>query len=271
MAVVKVAKGAPQFGLVIVGDEILLGKREDSHFSFVRQALKKRGLSLNWVRIVGDEPDLLAETFREAFASGAVVFSCGGIGATPDDLTRQAVAEAVNLPLEVHPEGLVMLQEKFGDALNEHRQCLVEFPKEAVLIPNPVNQVPGFSVFSGAESAGHFVPGFPQMAEPMIEWVLEMYYAAWFREEGDVEALIRVLGVPESELISLIEAVAAEFPAVKVACLPDARRDGVVELGVRGERKPVQGAEAVFAALLDEQGMRHTRLDISTFGKTKLD
>ena len=73
----------PTFGLIIVGDEILSGKRADKHLPKVIELLAERGLSLAWARFIGDDRERITDALREAFASGDVVFSCGGIGATP--------------------------------------------------------------------------------------------------------------------------------------------------------------------------------------------
>jgi molybdopterin-biosynthesis enzyme MoeA-like protein len=87
------------FGIYIIGDEILSGKRKDAHFSKVIELLSERGLSLSWADYVGDSPDRITATLQRAFASSDVVFSCGGIGATPDDHTRQCAARALGVPL----------------------------------------------------------------------------------------------------------------------------------------------------------------------------
>src|SRR5213595_816806 len=92
------------FGLLIVGDEILSGKRADKHLPKVIELLAARGLALTWARYVGDDPKRITADLRDAFASGDLVFSCGGIGATPDDHTRQCAAAALGVPLELHPE-----------------------------------------------------------------------------------------------------------------------------------------------------------------------
>ena len=93
----------PQFGLIIVGDEILSGKRTDKHFSKVIEILSARGLALAYADYVGDDPDRITRTLQRAFASGDVVFTTGGIGATPDDHTRQCAARALGVGLELHP------------------------------------------------------------------------------------------------------------------------------------------------------------------------
>ena len=94
-----------QFGLIIVGDEILSGKRADKHLPKVIELLAARGLPLAYADYVGDDPVRITATLARAFASGDVVFSCGGIGATPDDHTRQCAARALgaNWPCTPRP------------------------------------------------------------------------------------------------------------------------------------------------------------------------
>ncbi|HEX2651054.1 MAG TPA: molybdopterin-binding protein, partial [Burkholderiales bacterium] len=92
------------FGAYVIGDEILVGKRQDKHFSFLIEALGRRGLRLSWAQYLGDEPERLAAEFRRSLAGGDTVFSFGGIGATPDDHTRQCVAAAAAVRLVVHPQ-----------------------------------------------------------------------------------------------------------------------------------------------------------------------
>ena len=87
-----------KIGLIIVGDEILSGKREDKRLAKVIELLAKRGMALSWVRYCGDEPEQLTADLAHAMRSGDLVFSCGGIGATPDDHTRQCAASAWGLP-----------------------------------------------------------------------------------------------------------------------------------------------------------------------------
>ncbi len=93
----------PRFGLFIVGDEILSGKREDKHFAKVIALLAARGLQLSWVQYLPDDRAAITEALARSFASEDVVFSCGGIGSTPDDHTRQAAAAALGVPLSVCP------------------------------------------------------------------------------------------------------------------------------------------------------------------------
>jgi molybdopterin-biosynthesis enzyme MoeA-like protein len=232
------------FGAYIIGDEILVGKRQDKHFPFLIEALATRGLRLSWAQYLGDDPERLTAAFARSLASNDVVFSFGGIGATPDDHTRQCIAAAANAPLRLHPEAERELRARFGAEATPERLRMGEFPLGASVIPNPVNRVPGFSL-----GEHHFVPGFPQMARPMVEWVLDQRYRQLFDRDRWSEASIFVYEAGESQLIAAMESVGALFPGVKVFSLPSMGNDGSrrhVELGVRGDPKVVgKAAEAL--------------------------
>ena len=227
-------------GAYIIGDEILVGKRQDKHLAFLIGALATRGLRLSWAQYLGDEPERLTAAFRTSLASGGLVFSFGGIGATPDDHTRQCVAAAAGVGLRLHPEAEREIRGRFGAETTPQRLRMGEFPQGASIIPNPVNRIPGFSY-----GEHHFVPGFPQMAQPMVEWVLDTRYRHLFDRDRWSEEAILVYEAGESQLIPAMEEVGARYPGVKVFSLPSMGHDGSrrhVELGVRGD--PVQVVEA---------------------------
>ena len=220
------------FGAFIIGDEIIVGKRQDKHLTFLIGALAKRGLRLSWAQYLGDEPARLTAALKTTFASKDVVFSFGGIGATPDDHTRQCAAAALNLSLQLHPDAEKEIRGRFGGETTPERLAMGEFPVGAKIIPNPVNRIPGFSL-----AEHYFVPGFPQMAWPMVEWVLDTRYRDRFDSQKWGEASILVFEAGESQLIPAMKAVEAAFPAIKVFSLPSMGQDGSrihVELGVRG-------------------------------------
>jgi molybdopterin-biosynthesis enzyme MoeA-like protein len=220
------------FGAYVIGDEILVGKRQDKHLSFLIEALAKRGLRLSWALYLGDEPARLAEALRRSLATGDVVFSFGGIGATPDDHTRQCAAAALGVPLALHPEAEREIRGRFGGETTPQRLQMGEFPRGAAIIPNPVNRIPGFTL-----REHHFVPGFPQMAWPMVEWVLDTRYRELFNRDRWDEQSILVFEAGESQLIPAMQAVEAQFKGIKVFSLPSMAADGSrihVELGVRG-------------------------------------
>jgi molybdopterin-biosynthesis enzyme MoeA-like protein len=230
------------FGAYIIGDELLVGKREDKHLGFLIGALARRGLRLAWAHYLGDEPERLTEALRRSLASNDVVFSFGGIGATPDDHTRQCAAVARGVPLALHPEAEREIRGRFpGGEATPQRLAMGEFPSGAAIIPNPVNRIPGFSL-----AEHHFVPGFPQMAWPMVEWVLDTRYRPLFDRQRWAEGSILVYQAGESQLIPAMQTVEREFDGVKVFSLPSMGAGGSrihVELGVRGD--PAQVAPAM--------------------------
>lgn len=230
------------FGALIIGDEILSGKRQDRHMSRVIETLHERGLQLAWSQYLGDDPDLIASTLRRTFATDDVVFSFGGIGATPDDHTRQCAARAAGVELKLHPAAEAEIRARFADnpaGVTPQRLAMGEFPVGARIIPNPYNRIPGFSY-----GRHHFLPGFPQMAWPMMAWVLDTHYSHLFRPGSTAELSIIVRGAGESQLIDLMNSCLARFPRVKVFSLPRMEPDRHIELGVRGEPAAVTGAIA---------------------------
>jgi molybdopterin-biosynthesis enzyme MoeA-like protein len=240
------------FGAFIIGDEILVGKREDKHLSFLIAALAKRGLRLAWAQYLGDEPQRLTAALRASFNSSDVVFSFGGIGATPDDHTRQCAAAALAVGLRLHPDAEREIRVRFGAEVTPPRLRMGEFPEGSSIIPNPVNRIPGFSL-----REHHFVPGFPQMAWPMVEWVLDTRYRERFDAQQWREESILVFEAGESQLIAAMQAVEAGFKGIKVFSLPSMGPDGSrihVELGVRGDPTQVEPAMEVLRRLVGEAG-----------------
>jgi len=241
------------FGAIIIGDEILSGRRQDKHLAKLIELLGERGLKLSWVRYVGDTPALLTQTLRETLATGDVVFSFGGIGATPDDHTRQCAGAALGRELALHPEAEALLRAKFApDDLTEHRLQMGVYPVGSDIIPNPYNQIPGFSV------ANHyFVPGFPVMAWPMVAWVLDTCYSHLHHADDYVERSVTVWEAYEGRLIDLMEKICADYPTVTLFSLPafaEGERRRSVELGVKGPVADVEAAMKTVCDVLAERG-----------------
>lgn len=248
----------PSFGLIIVGDEILSGKRADKHMPKAIELLAARGLSLAYADYVGDDPDRITATLRRAFASTDVVFSCGGIGATPDDHTRQCAARALDQPLLLHPEAEALIRERMQDTAREqgvpyeadrpdniHRLNMGVFPLGARIIPNPYNKIPGFSCDGVDGASVHFVPGFPVMAWPMMEWVLDHCYSHWFNRQPQTEHSIVVYGGMEGTLTPLMQRIESEHVQIRVFSLPSVDHPEYgrhIELGVKGPSTLVPAA-----------------------------
>ena len=259
------------FGLVIVGDEILSGKRADKHLPKTIELLGARGMQLGYADYVGDDPVRITATLARAFAaartSGDVVFSCGGIGATPDDHTRQCAAKALGVELALHPEAKRLIMERMQDVAKEqglpyepdredniHRLNMGVFPVGAQIIPNPYNKIPGFSWQAG-EGAVHFVPGFPVMAWPMMEWVLDQRYPHLHQKSAYIEKSVIVFGSMEATLTPLMLAIEAAHVGVKVFSLPSVDHPDYgrhIELGVKGAPQAVSLAYPALLAGLQK-------------------
>ena len=256
----------PAIGLIIVGDEILSGKRADKHLPKLIELLSARGLQLDWAEYVGDQPQRITASLQRAFASGDIVFSTGGIGATPDDHTRQCAARALGVELELHPEAEALIRERMQDVAKEqgvpyepdrpdnvHRLNMGVFPRGATIIPNPYNKIPGFSV-----GDVHFMPGFPVMAWPMMEWVLDGRYTHLFQRGAFVEKSVIVFGSMEATLTPLMEQVEREHPAVKVFSLPSVDHPTWgrhIDLGVKGAPQAVEQAYPLLLSGLKALGV----------------
>ncbi|HEY9107408.1 MAG TPA: molybdopterin-binding protein [Roseateles sp.] len=241
-----------QVGLIIIGDEILSGKRKDAHLGKFIELLSERGMQLAWAQYLGDDRELLTLKLREAFAGGDLVVSCGGIGATPDDHTRQSAAAALGRPLALHPEARELIWQRVQQMAAEQgttvepdhpetvrRFEMGVFPEGAGIIPNAFNRIPGFFVGNV-----HFVPGFPVMAHPMMAWVLDRY-PQLHRQRGVVERSLIVQGAMEASLTPLMESVEADFPGIKVFSLPSVDHPQwgrCIELGVKGDEAQLDSA-----------------------------
>lgn len=244
----------PRIRLIIIGDEILSGRREDKHFAHLVGLLKTRGLSLHSVQIISDDPVDVENVLRQSFATGDIVFSCGGIGATPDDQTRQAAARALGLELALHPEAAALITERTQDQApagqgepdmstpeNQQRLQMGVFPVGAQIVPNPYNKIPGFFIENHT-----FMPGFPVMAWPMMEWTLDNRYLALHHQDPITEYSFLAFALPESRITPALEQLERQWAGVKAFSLPsvgDNQQRAHIELGVKGE--PAACAEAL--------------------------
>lgn len=238
----------PKIGLIIVGDEILSGLRQDKHIPAVIERLSARGLYLSWVQMVGDDREFLTDTLQRSFTSDHIVLSCGGIGGTPDDHTRQAAAQALGRPIVRHNGAVELIRqrcEESGQPIDEFRLRMADFPEGASLIPNPFNRIAGFSV-----GQHHFMPGFPVMAWPMIEWVLDTLYAGYHHQELEYKRALLLFNTPEARITPVMEQLESAYPACKLYSLPSVGDNNMarhIELGVKA-RGGIEKKEVVATA-----------------------
>ncbi|AFJ01195.1 Molybdopterin binding domain protein [Methylophaga frappieri] len=236
-------------GALIIGDEILSGKRQDKHFEFLKSLLAKRGLELDWVHLTGDDPQQLERSMRFAMQSEDIFFSFGGIGATPDDRTRQTVAKVVGVAIEPHPEAIRLIEQTYAERAYPNRVLMGHLPVGATLIPNAVNNVAGFSFASG-----HFMPGFPEMAWPMCEWVMSHHYADLRDTRPACEQIIYVIGGRESDLLFIMQKIDSDFPSLKLSSLPCLGEPPHIEMSLRGAAEQVEKAMTLLKQAITETG-----------------
>ena len=246
-------KKQQKFGLIVVGDEILSGRRQDKHFPKIVEMMGMRGLQLSWVEIHGDDRQQLTDALKRSFASDDIVICCGGIGATPDDHTRQAAGAALGLELALHPEAreqiTLRVQEMAAKGQgttdmqtpeNLQRLQMGFFPVGSEIVPNPYNRIPGFFIRNHT-----FVPGFPVMAWPMVEWTLDHRYGHLHHAVKHEERSFLVYALPESRITPSLEALEKRWPAIKAFSLPSVGENGGrphIELGVKGDPQHIEAA-----------------------------
>lgn len=163
------------FYAVIIGTEILNARRVDKHFSFLQKELAKYRHELFASFVIKDDKELITRTYKMIQADpNGVMFSFGGIGSTPDDLTREIASQVFkNSPTVVHEKFQQDIIERFGDEAYPHRIQMAELPPDADLIKNPINNMSGFSL----DDRYFFVPGFPSMAHPMLHNVIQTHFS----------------------------------------------------------------------------------------------
>lgn len=248
----------PTFGAVIIGDEILSGKRPDAHLSKLIELLGQRGCLLGWAQYLGDDPQRLTQTFAHALAGTDIVFSFGGIGSTPDDHTRQSAAAALGRALVLHPEARRLIDARMRKMADEagqpfdtnspqhrYRLAMGEFPEGSLILPNPYNGIPGFSCRGPQGGWLHCMPGFPVMAWPMAAWALDHHHGHLHQRGSMMERSIILIGAMESNLTSLMQHIEDAHPEVRVFSLPSVDHPEYgrhIELGVKGSPQAVDAA-----------------------------
>lgn len=207
----------PNFYALIIGSEILNGRREDKHFKFLKDTLKNSNLKFSGSFIIEDDKYLIASTIKYLSAlPNSVIFSFGGIGSTPDDYTREAASIAIkNGKLYTNEEFKVKIEERIKDSSNRHPLNMANLPQDANLIPNELNGMYGFSL----EDRFFFMPGFPEMSHQMVKYILKKYFSNSGRKEYryTLTALCK-----ESEFIELMQEAHED---VDVSSLPKILKD----------------------------------------------
>ncbi len=217
------------FYAVIIGTEILNGRREDAHFDFLKKSLKAFGHTLFASLVIKDDKELIRQIFTLVKNDPhAVLFSFGGIGSTPDDLTRQIAAEVFTAqPLQRHKKFEQDIIERFGDEAYPHRVHMADLPRNCELLFNPVNNMSGFQL----QDRYFFVPGFPQMSHPMIKEAIQN----WYSEAMQLFTRTLTAHCSENELIHLMQKVPEDIELSSLPQLIDNKPKVVISVTGKNE------------------------------------
>jgi len=199
------------FYSVIIGTELLNGRRKDAHFEFLNAELLKRGWEQKASFVIDDKPSFIEEIFR--FIKNdpdAVMFSFGGIGATPDDFTRVCSANVFSDgKMCMHEDAKKNILDRFGDEAYPHRINMANLPKGAGLLKNVVNNVSGYSL----EDRYFFTPGFPSMSQSMVIEALDKFYP---KNKAKIRLTLRA-NTSENTIIDTMKSIP---PHIDVSSLP---------------------------------------------------
>ncbi len=217
------------FYALIIGTEILNARREDKHFTFLRDELAKYGHTLFASFVVKDDVKLISSMFELIKDdNNSILFSFGGIGSTPDDLTREISAEVFTAkPLVRHKKFEQDIIKRFAEEAYPHRIHMSDLPQDADLLFNPINNMSGFSL----ENRYFFVPGFPQMAHPMISDVIKTSFSS-SKESFRYTLLAQT---SENTLITLMKTVPDDVELSSLPIFKDNKAS--VEISLNGYEK----------------------------------
>jgi molybdenum cofactor synthesis domain-containing protein len=209
--------GAVTAAVLIIGDEILSGRTQDTNLRDIARYLGAHGVDLAEARTVPDVMEEIVAALNALRARYDYVVTTGGIGPTHDDITADAVAEAFGVKLYEHPDILEMMSARFGDQLNAARRRMARVPEGGDLVKNPVQGPPGFTIGNVFVLAG-----VPQIMRGMLEDVGP-------RLKGGAVVIaqtVRVEGSGEGTLAEPLETVAKAHPAMSLGSYPFFGPDG---------------------------------------------
>jgi nicotinamide-nucleotide amidase len=208
--------------MILVGDELLRGERNDAHLAFAARAARRIGVRVRRAHVAGDDVAVIAALITERLPHARVLVLTGGLGPTDDDVTREGVSEAIGVPLEFSEEAwqaIVRFMEARGREATETNRRQAYFPQGATVLPNTVGTAAGFRV-DVAETAIFVLPGPPMELRPMVEaHVLPAMNAMFARPPVRVE-MFRTNGITESQLFELLAPDTTRLEHYTVSWLP---------------------------------------------------
>jgi molybdenum cofactor synthesis domain-containing protein len=239
--------------VLVIGDEILSGRTQDTNTAHIARFLGALGIDLREARVVPDVQDEIVAALNALRARYSYVFTTGGIGPTHDDITADAIAAAFGAGIDHHPEAMALLAARYKPGeFNEMRQRMARIPHGASLIANSVSTVPGFQLGNVFVMAG-----VPMIMRAMLEALAPRLTRGAIVHSATVEAKI-----PEGRIAAALARIQGGHKAVSVGSYPFYREDGAgAQFVVRG-RDPaeVEAAAAEIESAIKNEGIGPIRL-----------
>jgi len=245
------------FYSVIIGTELLNGRRKDAHFSFLNEELLKRGWTHKASFVIEDDVNLMENIFNLIKADeNSVMFCFGGIGATPDDYTREIATKVFrDGKSEYHAKAKELIINQFGDEAYPHRVEMAYLPINAKLLKNVVNNVPGFYL----DDRFFFTPGFPSMSQSMVLEALDKYFL-----KNSVEKYRLTLSAKcgENDLINIMKKISNDVELSSLPKIVENKRSVVISLSSYNQEILKKDFE-MFTKFLEDNNIEYSLKDLN--------
>ncbi len=247
----------PTAAILVIGNEILSGRTQDTNSHTLARFLAPLGITLSEIRTVADDEGEIVSALNALRARYTYVFTTGGIGPTHDDITTDAVAAAFAVGIDFHPEAMALLAARYaerGEDFNPMRQRMARVPHGASLIKNPVSVAPGFQL------ANVFVlAGVPSVLAAMLDDL-----APRLARGAVMHAITVAASVAEGDIAAALAVLQKDHPGVAIGSYPYYRPEGYgVQLVARGlDKAAVETVAAAIEVLLRSVGAQPERLTL---------
>ena len=218
------SSGTRNAAILVIGDEILSGRTQDTNTNAIARFLTALGIDLKEVRVVGDVEAEIVEALNALRARHDFVFTTGGIGPTHDDITADAVARAFNVGIGYHPDAYALLEARYPPGeFNDMRKRMARIPHGATLVANPVSGAPGFHIGNV-----YVLAGVPMVMRAMLEQV-----APELPHGATVKSITVEAGIPEGTIAPGLAELQKAHPEVAIGSYPFYREGAAQPFGAQ--------------------------------------
>lgn len=252
--------------IVAIGTEILLGELTDTNSVFIARQLRDIGVNVFFMSSVGDNISRIADVVKIALQRSNIVITCGGLGPTVDDMTRQGIAQVIDQPLQYHPELFEAIQARFVSyrvQMTENNRRQAYLPAGATPIPNPVGTAPAFYVDVGGKLIIS-LPGVPRELKYLVSTVITPFLQSRFSPAIIKARVLKTAGIGESSLDDLIgdELLNSPNPSIGLAA-----HHGTIDIRLTAKASTEQQADEMLEAMVARV---YKRVGEFVFGEGKI-